>query len=52
MYFKSGKAKKKQDAPDPDMDYLDDDDEDYLDALDEEPEEEIYSEEEDDGEEE
>ena len=52
MYFKSGKAKKKQDAPDPDMDYLDDDDEDYLDALDEEPEEEIHSEEEDDGEEE
>ena len=52
MYFKSGKAKKKQDAPDPDMDYLDDDDEDYLDALDEEPEEEDLSEEEDDGEEE
>ena len=52
MYFKSGKAKKKQDVPDPDMDYLDDDDEDYLDALDEEPEEEDRSEEEDDGEEE
>ena len=52
MYFKSGKAKKKQDIPDPDMDYLDDDDEDYLDALDEEPEEEDRSEEEDNGEEE
>lgn len=35
MYFKSGRGKKKQDAPDPDADYFDDeDDEDYLEGLD------------------
>lgn len=50
MYFKSEKTKKRQDAPDPDMDYPED--EDYLDTLDEETEEEVRLEEEDDGEEE
>ncbi len=35
LYVKSGKAKKKADAPDPDADYFDgDDDEDYLADLD------------------
>ena len=53
VYIKSNKGKKKDNAPDPDADYFDDeDDEDYLDALDEEPEEETSPEEEDDGEEE
>ena len=33
MYVKSGKAKKAQDTPDPDMDYFDEEEEDYLDSL-------------------
>ena len=33
MYVKSGKAKKAQDAPDPDMDYFDEEEDDYLDSL-------------------
>lgn len=53
MYLKSGMTKKKQDAPDPDIDYFDSDDEDdYLDSLEEETDENETSEEEDDGEEE
>lgn len=53
MYLKSGMTKKKQDAPDPDIDYFDSDDEDdYLDSLEEETDEDELLAEEDDGEEE
>lgn len=56
MYVKSGKAKKAQDTPDPDMDYFDEEEDDYLDSLsdenmddesDSEEENEAYGEEED-----
>ena len=53
MYLKCGMTKKKQDAPDPDIDYFDSDDEDdYLDSLEEETDDDELLEEEDDGEEE
>lgn len=53
MYIKFGMTKKKQDAPDPDIDYFDSDDEDdYLDSLEEETDDDELLEEEDDGEEE
>lgn len=39
IYLKSGKQNKKQDEPDPDMDYIEDEEEDYLDTLEEEREE-------------
>lgn len=53
MYLKFGMTKKKQDTPDPDIDYFDSDDEDdYLDSLEEETDDDELLEEEDDGEEE
>lgn len=39
IYLKSGKQNKKQDEPDPDMDYIEDEEENYLDNLEEEREE-------------
>lgn len=38
IYLKSGKQNKKQDEPDPDVDYIEDEEEDYLDTLEEERE--------------